>query len=40
MMIEINTYRKLNKREPLTLDPVLNDAAQKFAEYGSKYKAL
>ena len=39
-LIEINTYRKLNNRQDLSLDPALNEAAQKFAEYGSKFKGL
>lgn len=40
MLIEINTYRKLNKKQPLSSDSTLNEATQKFAEYGSPYKAL
>jgi len=37
---EINMYRKNNGRPLLVLDKTLNEAAQKFAEYWSKYKQL
>ncbi|MFZ2151091.1 MAG: CAP domain-containing protein [Candidatus Absconditicoccaceae bacterium] len=37
---EINIYRRIMDRPPLVLDDTLNEAAQRFADYGAKHKGL
>lgn len=37
---EINKYRKLMDRPSLVLDDTLNEAAQRFADYGAQYNLL
>ena len=39
-LIEINKYRALDHKAPLSLDTLLSSAAKKFAEFSGRHKQL